>query len=440
MALAEEGQKSITVLLEQLDRGEPPSSPDLGPAKAAQVPDDPWHELEAALIGAHEAAWVALVGRKQGELASTLVYLAGGLQNLVVRALSVVTERTEKVSDPDELHTLFDLANLLRRIRRSGSRLAVLGGAQSRTVTRAVPVLDVLRGAAGEIERYARVRIPLPGVTWQVPGVAGPDVIHILSELTENATACSAPETKVFMRVQPVAAGLAVEIEDRGWGLTDAVLHESNRLLADPQASDLAERLRQRRVGLLVVARLARRYNIRVQLSRNITGGTTALVVIPHNLLEQPEDKKLPHRAGPERRAAGVPGPSARAAVHQGAVPQAASGPRPRGGATGSSIPAGSGRAPVPGAVDRAPIPAARRPAAALGTSPDARPVLPRRPTQQPSRHGGGADETAAAPSAPPQADFVSNITGATRQAEEDWQIDVPSPHVPGAPNGPAGQ
>ncbi|PIB11844.1 hypothetical protein B1C81_01030 [Streptomyces sp. HG99] len=438
-SLAEDGPKNISVLLEQLDRGDQPDFPDFGSTKPAQPPNDPWRELESLLIGANEAAWMAVVNRKQVELASTLVYLAGGLQTLVVRALGIVTERTKHVSDPDELHTLFDLANLLRRIRRSGGRLAALGGAKSRQVNQPVPLLDVLRGAAGEIEKYARVRIPLPKMAVQVPGVAGPDVIHILSELAENATLCSPPETKVFVRAEPVGAGLAVEIEDRGWGLNDDLLRESNRLLADPQASDLSERLRQRQVGLLVVAKLARRYGIKVELRRNITGGTTALVVVPWSLLEKPGEIESSGPAVSDNRAESIPPSSTADAAYRGAMPRAASGPRPSLVVAEGSAPSVPRKAPVQHAAERAAVPAVHDASAARSTPPGTRPALPQRPKRQQPREEAALDEPREEPPIPPQADFVSNITGATRRAEHDWQADAPQQPAAGPSSQPTG-
>ncbi|MFC9131902.1 ATP-binding protein [Streptomyces sp. NPDC057099] len=427
---AEGGQATISVLLEQLDRGEQPERPNFGARVPAVASNDPWREVETVLIGANEAAWNAVMNRRQVELASTLVYLAGGLQTLVVRALGIVTERTQHVSDPDELHTLFDLANLLRRIRRSAGRLAVLGGTKSRQVAQPVPVLDVLRGAAAEIEKYARVRIPLPKVPAQVPGVAGPDVIHILSELAENATLCSPPETKVLLRAEPVRAGLAVEVEDRGWGLNDDLLHESNRLLADPQASDLSKRLRQRQVGLLVVAKLARRYGIKVELRSNITGGTTALVVVPWSLLEQPGQAEpvRGHRVG------SLPASPSAGAARGGPRPRAVNRTRPGNAVAGDSAATGPRQAPVR-TPERAAAPVGHM--ASAGSTPPGRPVLPQRPKRQEPRQEAVVEAPREEPPAPPQADFVSNITGAARRAEQDWSADAPQLRATGPSNHP---
>jgi hypothetical protein len=67
---------------------------------------------------------------------------------------------------------------------------------------------------------------------------------------------------------------------------------------------DVDELLRDGRIGLYVVAALARRHGIRVRLQNNIYGGTQAVVVLPNSLLD-PTDRALP---GSEPAPAAVPG------------------------------------------------------------------------------------------------------------------------------------
>ena len=64
------------------------------------------------------------------------------------------------------------------------------------------------------------------------------------------------------------------------------------------------ELLRDGRIGLFVVATLARRHGIRVQLQNNIYGGTQAAVVLPKALLDQVDDRGA---APARRRATGIP-------------------------------------------------------------------------------------------------------------------------------------
>jgi hypothetical protein len=111
-----------------------------------------------------------------------------------------------------------------------------------------------------------------------VAGQAVADVVHLLAELIENATSFSPPGTKVQVAGQAVSNGYVIEIEDRGLGMSDEELVEANERLANPPVVDFAL---SRMLGLYVVARLAQRYRIKVQLRHSWYGGITALVLLP---------------------------------------------------------------------------------------------------------------------------------------------------------------
>ena len=113
-------------------------------------------------------------------------------------------------------------------------------------------------------------------------GTAVNDVIHLIAELVENATTFSPPTTRVEIRGDVVGNGFAVEIEDRGLGLTPGELADINALLASPPEFDLAS---SEQLGLFVVGQLAARHGIRVSLRESPYGGTTAIVLMPHGII-----------------------------------------------------------------------------------------------------------------------------------------------------------
>src|SRR5207302_6797945 len=78
---------------------------------------------------------------------------------------------------------------------------------------------------------------------------------------------------------------------DRGVGMSEDDVRLANERLANPPDIDVGV---TRRMGLYVVARLARRHNIRVKLRANedIDGGTVALIVIPEELVHRPGDEQ----------------------------------------------------------------------------------------------------------------------------------------------------
>jgi hypothetical protein len=129
-------------------------------------------------------------------------------------------------------------------------------------------------------------------------GRAVGDVIHLLAELIENATAFSPPHTRVQVTGQSVPNGFVVEIEDRGLGMTADAIDEANRRLAEPPEFDPAN---SARLGLFVVAQLAVRHRVRVMLRPSPYGGVTAVALLPMDLVAA-ATPALPAGVAPELR------------------------------------------------------------------------------------------------------------------------------------------
>ncbi|MFD4641487.1 nitrate- and nitrite sensing domain-containing protein [Lentzea sp. NPDC058436] len=216
------------------------------------------------------------------------VNLSRRSQALVERQLNLIDRLEQDEQDPDQLASLFELDHLATRMRRNSENLLVLSGTDlSRRLTRPVPAAEVLGAAVSEVEQYARVQVgQTPDLT--VQGRAVNDLVHLIAELLDNATAFSDPVTKVTVRTAKTRKGeLAIEIQDRGVGMGDQEIIDANERLADPPDVDVAV---SRRMGLYVVARLAKRHDIKVRLRGNedIEGGTTALVIVPETLIAIP--------------------------------------------------------------------------------------------------------------------------------------------------------
>ncbi|AUH41746.1 sensor histidine kinase [Streptomyces sp. CMB-StM0423] len=362
-ALLEAAQGELLRLVDQAQRGERPepdplslSSPSAtgyapvgGGAPTARAAADVTPETVERLVHATvHAALKAVVDVSSRGRIEVFVNLARRLQNLVIRSLDELDGLEKQVEDPDLLHGLFQLDHLVTRLRRQVESLAILGGAVPRRISRPMPVNAVLRSAVSEVEDYGRVKL-VPPMTGVLEGAVAPDVIHLIAELVENAAGFSPPETKVELRVEPAAAGLVVEIDDRGLGLQSDTQDRMNTLLsrATPQVVD--EQIKDGRIGLLVVAHLARRHRIPVQLQRNVYGGCRATVLLPNALLMDPEEKGKRAAAAATREpqsAAAAPQPQAAAiAAPQPAVlADGAAERRPAavGSAAPASLPAGS--------------------------------------------------------------------------------------------------
>ena len=226
--------------------------------------------------------------------------LARRSQTLIDRQLELIDDLERNETDPETLEHLFRLDHLATRMRRNAEDLIVLSGADpGRHWVQPMTLVDVARAAAAEVEEYQRVEF-LPLADLEVAGHAAVDVIHLLAELIENATAFSPPNTKVQIAGQAVPHGYVIEIEDRGLGMSDEELIQANERLANPPEIDFAL---SRVLGLYVVGRLGQRHGIKVQLRHSWYGGVTALTLLPHALLVWP---KVP-QAVPEPAAA-VPG------------------------------------------------------------------------------------------------------------------------------------
>ena len=229
-----------------------------------------------------------------------LVNLSRRSQRLVERQLGVIDQMEAEEQDPDQLASLFELDHLATRLRRNGESLLVLSGAGlGKSVLKPVPVADVIGAAVSEIEQYARVEVgSVPDVA--VQGLAVRDLVHVLAELLDNAVFFSAPGTTVDLRaVITRRRTLAIQITDRGVGMSEEQIAETNERLADPPDLDVSV---TRQMGLYVVARLARRHGIEVRLRENeddLQGGVIARIVVPTELLGGfPLTEPMPRSAG----------------------------------------------------------------------------------------------------------------------------------------------
>ncbi|MDG4757098.1 nitrate- and nitrite sensing domain-containing protein [Micromonospora sp. WMMD710] len=210
--------------------------------------------------------------------------LARRTQALVHRQLTLLDAMERREHDAEELEDLFRVDHLATRMRRNAENLIVLSGSTpGRAWRRNVPMVDVVRGAVAEVEDYTRVNV-LPLGPVSLAGRAVGDIIHLLAELIENGLSFSPPHTTVEVRGQLVANGFAIEIEDRGLGMSEEDLAAANHRIVDQSELNLANAAR---LGLYVVSRLTERHGVRVRLKESAYGGTTAVVLIPLELVTE---------------------------------------------------------------------------------------------------------------------------------------------------------
>lgn len=221
-------------------------------------------------------------------MSTTSVSLSLRTLGLVERQLAVIEELESKEQDPDRLATLFKLDHLATVMRRHNENLLVLAGQEhGHGQVLPVPLVDVMRAAVSEIERYERVDLAdLPSYI-QVAGHAADDVSHLLAELLENATTFSPPEAKVKVSGRLLDSGeVVLSVVDEGIGVTEDRLESLNSRLSTPEAYDEEpEAEHGLGLGLYVAGRLAARHGVTAELRAPRHGGTEALVVVPATLL-----------------------------------------------------------------------------------------------------------------------------------------------------------
>ena len=236
------------------------------------------------------AAACARLVRDQVELRvsmnSGFINLARRNQLCAERILRALDEWEQDELDTERLQKLFVIDHLATRMRRTDDSLMVIAGAQTITKRTGPRQLDEVVGAAlSEVEHYTRVVRRVAGEGVVVVGHAVPDVVHLLSELLDNATTFSPPSSQVtvaFMRTPTHPGAVVVLIRDHGVGLSPERFGELNQRITSPEAIDGSM---VRSMGLFVVGRLAARHNIAVRLGPTDGGGVTATVVLPQGLL-----------------------------------------------------------------------------------------------------------------------------------------------------------
>ncbi|MCL2585150.1 MAG: nitrate- and nitrite sensing domain-containing protein, partial [Streptosporangiales bacterium] len=235
--------------------------------------------------------------------------LARRNQSLLQRQLTMLDGMERRANDPDVLDDLFKMDHLTTRMRRHAEGLIILSGAApGRGWSTPVKLIDVMRGAVAEVEDFARVIVTTQSKA-ALTGGAVTDVIHLLAELIENATTLSPPFTQVRVHGEMVANGFAIEVEDRGLGMTPMRMGELNERLANPPDVNPAN---TEQLGLFVVGQLARRHSINVALRPSPYGGTTAIVMIPQRLVVDDATPAIGTGTGPQAAAApGNGGPGA---------------------------------------------------------------------------------------------------------------------------------
>ena len=189
-------------------------------------------------------------------------------------------------ADADVLHTSMRVDHAASQQARNAQSLAALCGEwPGQQWHQALPIADVVRGAAGRITAYQRVEVSGdPGVAVSARVVE--PLIHVIAELLANATQSSPPTTQVLVSLRHVQRGAVIEIDDGGVGLDDIRLEQVREIASGRRPVGLSELGEIPQTGLPVVGAYVRRHGFRVDITESVYGGLRAIVLVPAELTE----------------------------------------------------------------------------------------------------------------------------------------------------------
>jgi signal transduction histidine kinase len=247
-------------------------------------------QLARAVDDLHEQAVVLAAGEAElrSQVSDMFVTLSRRNTSLVNQQLGLIDSLEKDEEDPTRLESLFRLDHLASRMRRTADSLLVLADAPiPPSGQQGLTVGEAMQAATAGVQDYQRVRFGSSTLATRISDEAASDVVHLLTELVDNALSYSPPTSTVLLSSTVRADSVVLDIVDSGLGIPDDALAALNQRL---QAGAEVSADSTRRMGLFVVSRLAERHGIVVELNRNAHGGTTATVVLPAAILPDLRD------------------------------------------------------------------------------------------------------------------------------------------------------
>jgi hypothetical protein len=201
-------------------------------------------------------------------------------------------------AEPDVLEAGMRVDHAAAQQARLAQSIATLCGEQPGQHWRdPLPIADVVRGAAGRITAYRRVRVEGdPPVA--VQGAYVEPLIHLVAELLANATQSSPPATEVLVTIRSVRRGAALEIDDAGVGMDETNLAWMREIASGTRQVRLHDLGEIPQTGLAVVGTYVRRHGFRVDLTESVHGGLRVAVLVPEAMIT-PMSVDVPEQVAP---------------------------------------------------------------------------------------------------------------------------------------------
>ncbi|MCZ7436768.1 ATP-binding protein [Micromonospora sp. WMMC241] len=272
-----------------------------------------WNNLEVVVealggsIAEFRALWVAVrngespgpasAGRQQEIFAS----MARRSQTLIDQFAEQLSYMRRGELAPRLHADALALERIVKRMQRHNENLLLLANVDLGGPPKdPVPLIDVIRAAQAELGVNRRVEVNSPhreaGI---MPSTARP-VIRIVAELLDNAFAFSSPDgPPVMIKVTATDSGVVVRIEDHGLGIPAVTVADFEQWLRN---ADSVGTVPSRTIGLVIVARLAVRHAIGVELRRRTPLGSVAVVTVPvSSMTRMTQPLPTPHAPFPDR-------------------------------------------------------------------------------------------------------------------------------------------
>lgn len=215
--------------------------------------------------------------------------------SLMTQLLDLITEMEKRrdIND-EELQRLFRLDAIVVRALKNARNIGYIGEKRALRSggTRPVSLYELLRDAIGQTHAYERVRLG----TYQDYGLVGyafEDVVTIIAELIDNALMFS--DKVVEVETTQVAHGVAVVVQDRGYGFSEEEIARHNAFFAEaPEVWDSALSPEGKvRIGFYIVAQRARAHGVKVTVQSNAYRGADAVVLLPNSLITDPPPRPV---------------------------------------------------------------------------------------------------------------------------------------------------
>ncbi|WP_433469307.1 ATP-binding protein [Spirillospora sp. CA-128828] len=290
--LTDTAQQVVDVAGEELARISDDESADSAPLRPREIPVPVRDEIGrlAEAFNQVQVTAARLLERQvlsRRNVAEMFGNVGRRVSNLTSRQLMLIDAVEREETDPDVLERLYRIDHIAVRLQRNADSLMLLAGIREDGVeARPTTMANVIRAALGQIEGYQRVSLRSETEATIAPDIIG-DMTLMIAELLDNAVTFSPSHAPVEVVVRPgievtADGGALVEVIDHGLGMSTERLAEENARLVRRERLDLVP---TKVLGLFVVGTLARRWGIRVTLSRTPGGGVTGTVWIPSALL-----------------------------------------------------------------------------------------------------------------------------------------------------------